>query len=59
MTPAQQYKELLEQENLLELYPNMTGVWENDKKSFKEIWDLEQSYLNSIEIIDEEYYEEY
>jgi hypothetical protein len=56
MTPQSQYKELLEQGSLLELYPSMTGDWEADKKFFKEIWDLEQFYINDIEVGD---YEEF
>ena len=59
MTAKKQYNLLLKQGSLLELYEHLTGVWEDDKESFKEIWEMEQSYISNIEVIDEEYYEEF
>ena len=59
MTAKKQYNLLLKQESLLELYEHLTGVWEEDKDSFQELWEMEQSYISSIEVIDEEYYGEF
>ena len=59
MTAKKQYNLLLKQGSLLDLYEHLTGVWEEDKNSFQELWEMEQSYINNIEVIDEEYYGEF
>lgn len=43
---------------LLDMYDNLSGNWEDDKKRFLDLYETEQFYTNNIEIIDEEYYEE-
>ena len=59
ITAKKQYNLLLKQGSLLDLYEHLTGVWEEDKNSFQELWEMEQSYISNIEVIDEEYYEEF
>lgn len=53
-----QYNLLLKEGMLLDMYYNLSGVWEDDKKKFLDLYETEQFYTNNIEIIDEEYYEE-
>lgn len=59
MTAKKQYNLLLKQGSLLELYEHLTGVWEEDKNKFQELWEMEQSYINNIEITDYEQYDEF
>jgi hypothetical protein len=58
MNAKKQYNLLLKQGSLLELYDTMTGNWEQDKDVFQELWNMEQFYINNLEVLDEEYYEE-
>ena len=53
-----QYNLLLKEGMLLDMYDNLSGNWEDDKKRFLDLYETEQFYTNNIEIIDEEYYEE-
>lgn len=59
MNAKKQYNLLLKQGSLLDLYEHLTGVWEEDKDKFQELWEMEQSYINNTEVIDEESYDEY
>lgn len=59
MNAKKQYNLLLKQGSLLDLYEHLAGVWEEDKDKFQELWEMEQSYINNTEVIDEEYYDEY
>jgi hypothetical protein len=59
MTPKKQYNLLLKQGSLLDLYETLTGVWEDDKNKFQELWEMEESFINNIEVEDYEQYEEY
>jgi hypothetical protein len=59
MTAKKQYNLLLKQGSLLDLYETLTGVWEEDKNKFQELWEMEESFINNIEVEDYEQYEEY
>jgi hypothetical protein len=53
-----QYNLLLKEGMLLDMYGNLSGIWEEDRNKFLDIYETEQFYTNNIEVIDEEYYGE-
>jgi hypothetical protein len=53
-----QYNLLLKEGMLLDMYNNLSGIWEEDRNKFLDIYETEQFYTNNIEVIDEEYYGE-
>lgn len=57
MSAKTQYKTLLKSGILLEMYPEMTGVYEDDKHEFERIYESEQFFSNNLEI--EDGYEEF
>ena len=56
MNARREYNILLDLGELNELYPNLTGIWEKDKKKFTSIWEQNQEILGGIDIND---YEEF
>lgn len=57
MTAKKQYNLLLKQGLLLEIYDvqGLTGDWNIDKEIFESIYELETSFINNTEVIDEDY----
>lgn len=49
MKARSEYNILLDLGELEELYPNLTGVWEQDKENFTFIWEQNQEILKSID----------
>lgn len=52
MNARSEYNILLDLGELDELYPNLTGIWEKDKKKFTSIWEQNQAILGDIEVDD-------
>lgn len=50
MTAKKQYNILLKQGSLLDLYETLSGVWEEDKEEFERVYELEQSFINNIDV---------
>ena len=50
MKARQQYNALLKSGALLDIYEDLTGLWEEDKIAFLEIYETEQSIINDIEV---------
>lgn len=50
MKARSEYNILLDLGELEELYPNLTGVWKQDKEIFTCIWEQNQEILKSINI---------
>jgi len=50
-----QYNMLLKSGILLEMYPEMSGEWIEDKHEFEKIYEMEQSFTNNLDVIDEDY----
>ena len=46
MKAKQEYDVLVESGELLELYPELSGSWRKDKKSFTEIWEKNLEAIN-------------
>jgi hypothetical protein len=57
MTIRKQYNMLLKSGILLEMYEGygFTGIWLEDKHQFEKIYEMEQSFTNNLDVIDEEY----
>lgn len=52
-----QYNMLLKSGLLLELYPEMSGEWIEDKQEFERIYEMEDFYTNNTELDDDGYEE--
>jgi len=50
MKARSEYNILLDLGELEELYPNLTGVWEQDKEKFIAIWEQNQIVLNELNV---------
>lgn len=55
MNAKKQYNILLKSGILLEMYETLTGNWLEDKHEFEKIYEMEQSFTNNLDVIDEEY----
>jgi len=57
MTAKKEYNVLLENGELLELYPELSGSWKEDKELFTPIWETNKEAIKNI---DEDFdFEEY
>lgn len=50
MTPYKQYKMLLANGILEELYPELTGEWEEDKKTFINIIEMNEMFTKNLDV---------
>lgn len=50
MKASKEYNLLLESGELLELYPELSGVWEKDKKRFIYMWEQNQELFMDLDI---------
>lgn len=50
MNVRSEYDVLLDLGDLRELYPNLKGIWEKDKKDFTYIWEQKQAILGDIDV---------
>lgn len=56
MKASKEYNILLESGELLELYPELSGIWSKDNKKFTHMWEQNQDILMDLEIdFDNEY----
>mgnify|MGYP003650680768 CR=1 FL=1 len=52
MSARSEYNMLADLGELLELYPNLTGIWEKDQDKFTSVWERNQEVLGNINIED-------
>ena len=45
-----QYDLFLESGDLEDLFPSMTGEWEQDKKSFIKKWEIHKKIINNLDV---------
>lgn len=57
MKAKQEYDVLLENGELLEMYPELSGSWEEDKKSFSVIWEQNIEAIKDIDVDFDEFEE--
>ena len=50
MKAKNEYDELLKNGELLELYPDLSGSWQKDKKSFTAAWEQNIEAIKDIDI---------
>lgn len=56
MTARKQYNMLLKSGILLEMYEGiLSGIWLEDKHEFEKIYEMEQSFTNNLDVIEEDY----
>lgn len=55
MKAKEEYNVLLENGELLELYPELSGSWAKDKKKFTTIWEQNIEAIKNIDIDFEEF----
>lgn len=52
MSAKSEYEMLLDLGELKELYPSLTGIWEEDEDIFNLLWQSNQDILKDIDIND-------
>lgn len=50
MKVKKEYDVLLENGELLEMYPELSGSWEDDKNTFTSIWEQNVEAIKSMDI---------
>ena len=50
MRAKKEYEVLLNNGELLEMYPELSGVWSKDKKRFTKIWEQNVEAIKNIDI---------
>lgn len=55
MTAKNEYNLLLENGDLLELYPKLSGSWRKDEKTFTAIWAKNVEAIKNIDVNFDEY----
>jgi hypothetical protein len=48
------YNEMLRTDDLIDMYIDMTGIWEDDKNKFQAQQDALESFTNNLDIDDAE-----
>lgn len=54
MRVKKEYQVLLDSGELLEMYPELSGSWEKDKKKFTLIWEQNVEAIKNIDVTFEE-----
>lgn len=52
MTAKEEYNKLLGSGELFELFPDLSGIWEEDRRVFQKNWEDNQDILNMDVVID-------
>lgn len=55
MESRAEYNNLLDAGELLEMYPELSGVWQEDKNRFLEIWEQNAEAIKHIDVDYNEY----
>jgi len=55
MTAKKEYDFLLENGELLELYPTLSGSWSKDRKKFLPLWEKNVEAIKNIDVDFDEY----
>ena len=52
MTAKEEYNKLLGSGELFELFPDLSGVWDKDRRKFESDWEKNQEVFNIDVVID-------